>query len=146
MNEQTRTLEVVLMKPLWNLLYMITAFAFLGIQLLFYFRGSWFPFWVKISVTVLFVLVWVAFLTHFTIVISRKGLPSLREVAFKPFWFWYLLLGSIGVTVLSWGVALIFYNLWWFLLALGTTMFMGGCCWVGIKRAVKQLEPSSDIV
>ena len=146
MNEQTQTREVVLMTPQWNVLFMVTVFVCLGIQLLFYFRGSWFPIWVKISVTVLFGLVCVAFVTHFTIVILRKGLPSLREVAFKPFWFWYLLLGSIGVTVLSWGVALIFYDLWWFLLALGTTMFMVGCCWVGIKRAVQQLEPTSDIV
>ena len=146
MNEQTRTREAVLMTPLWNLLHVITAFAFLGIQLLFYFRGSWFPFWVKILVTVLFGLLCVAYAIHFTIVVSRNGLPSLREVAFKPYWFWYLLLGSIASTVLSWGVALIFYNLLWFFVALGTTMFMVGCCSVGIKRAIRQLEFSSDIV
>lgn len=145
MNEQTRTREVVLITPLWNSLLMITMFVFLGFQFLFYFRGNWFPFWFKISVTILFGFVWVAFATHFTIVSSRNGLPSLREVAFKPYWFWCLLFGSIALTVLSWGVALIFYSLLWFLIALGTTVFMVVCCWVGIERAVQQLEPSSDI-
>ena len=137
MNGQTRTREAVLMTPLWSLLLSIAVLGSFGFQLLCYFRDSWFPFWVTISVFILFGLLCVACAIHITIVVSRNELPSFREVAFKPNWFWYLLFGSITSTVVSWGVALIFYNLLWFFVVLGTTMFMVGCCSVGIKRAVR---------
>lgn len=143
LNNQSRAREIVLLKPRWALLYIIAALVIVGLQVLFYFSGDWIPFSIKISVTIFLLLLTSA---HFPIAVSRKGLPPIPKGAFKPYWFWYLLLGSIGLTVLSWGVALFFYNLMWFLVALGTTMFMLVSCWVGIQRAVQQMEPTSDIV
>lgn len=144
-NERTQAREVVLVSPRWALLEMITALAFLGFQLLFYFRGGWFPFWVKISVTTAFLLVFVAFLAHFTISVSRKDLPPLREVTltFKP----YILWACIALMILCWVIALIRYDSLWFYIAFGTTLLVFVIGFFSLRALVQQIESTeTDIV
>ena len=124
---------------------MIAVLGLLGFQVLFYFRGDWFPFWVKISVMIVFLLVFVALAVHFTITVTRKGLPLLREVAFvfKP----YILWASIALMTLSWVIALISYKLLWFLIAFGTTLLVFVIGFFSLRTLVQQIESTeTDIV
>ena len=144
-NARTRTRDVVLISPRLALLEIITALTFLGFHLLFYFRGGWFPFWVKISVTIVFLLVFVAFAAHFTISVSKKDLPPLREVAFtfKP----YILWASIALMILCWVIALIKYNSLWFYVAFGSTLLVFVIGFFSLRALVQQIESTeTDIV
>ena len=145
MKEQTRAREGILTSPQWNLLLSIAVFCSFGFQLLCYFRDSWFPFWVKISVSIFFGLLCVACAIHFTSDFSRNGLPLLREVAFvfKP----YILWASIALMTLSWVIALISYELLWFLVAFGTTLLVFVIGFFSLRTLVQQIESTeTDIV
>ena len=138
MTEQTRVEDVRVYQPRFLWLSAIATGVFFGMLLLFFFKGDWFPNWIELGVYLFFILFYLVVLAHWSIV-EVWQLPPFPKSEFKPYWFWYLMIGSVVLTVLSWVIVLLVRNLVWFCIAAGTTIFLPVVCWICIKRTLQQM-------
>ena len=143
MKAQSHFADVNVPPPRFLGLVIMAVLVYCGALCLFVFKGDSIPDWIKVGVSILFLHFVVVYLTY-SIVVEMRRLPFSPKSVFKPYWFAAILFGSIALTILSWVGALIMYDLLWFVLAVCISLLMFVTCWMGIRRAVQQLE-SSDV-
>lgn len=145
MNEQTY-LEAIRFPRVWWCYLLSFMFASVGFQSLFYFKDSWFPSWIQGLFYIVFFVLSVVNLGYMIYHVNRNiGAYKLSwrtgRVVLKP----YILWASVALMILSWVVALIFYNALWFFVALGTTFLVFIVGFFSIRKAIHRSEPS-DLV
>ncbi|MCY3541610.1 MAG: hypothetical protein OXH31_06855 [Gammaproteobacteria bacterium] len=132
----------------WMLLALVSIWAFFGFSLLVFFTDDWVPFWIQISIAILFATLAIGLCVHFIYEVS-KNLSEYKltwrsvRLGFKPF----ILFACVALMVLSWIVALFKYNLVWCLIALGTTLLAFSIGFYSLRNAVQQIQSTeTDIV
>ena len=132
----------------WFLMTIVIVFAYLGFLLVDYFTDNWVPFWIQISVSMLFFVFALGNCVFYTYEVSTNlGSDKLAgraaRVAFQPYILWV----SIAVMILSWIVALILYKNLWFFIALGTTLLVLVVGFFSLRSLVQQIESTeTDIL
>ncbi|MXZ55582.1 MAG: hypothetical protein F4227_00580 [Gammaproteobacteria bacterium] len=132
----------------WFLLTLVAVLVFLGTHILAFVKDDWVPFWIEGSVTLLFFVFAVCNCIFYNYQVS-KSLNAhelswrAARVVLKP----YILWASIAVMILSWIVAMIFYNSLWFFIAIGTTLLVFVVGFFSLRSLVQQIESTeTDIL
>ncbi|MYC25053.1 MAG: hypothetical protein F4X56_03940 [Gammaproteobacteria bacterium] len=132
----------------WLLLTLLVIIAFLGYSLLEYFTDDWVPLWIQISVLILFLVFSVCNCIFYTYQVSTNVNAHevswrTAKVVFKPHFLWV----SVVLMTLSWVVALVIYNSWWFFIAFGTTLLVFVIGFFSLRSLVQQIESTeTDIL
>ena len=145
MNKQTY-LEAIQFPKVWSYYFLAFVFTSLGFHFLFYFKDNWFPVWIQGLFYIVFFVLSVVNLMYMIFHINRNiGAYKLSwrtgKVVLKPYILWV----SVSAMILSWAVALIFYNALWVFVALGTTFLVFIIGFFSIRKAINESEPS-DLV
>lgn len=132
----------------WFLLTLVAVLVVMGTHILAFVTDDLVPFWIEISVTLLFLVFAVSNCIFYNYQVS-KSLNAhelswrAARVVLKP----YILWASIAVMILSWIVALIFYNSLWFFIAIGTTLLVFVFGFFSLRSLVQQIESTeADIL
>lgn len=125
----------------WFLLTLVMFVVFLGTQILALATDDWVPFWIQISVSLLFLVFALCNCVFFTYEVStnietHKLAWRTARLAFKP----YILWTSIAMMTLSWVIALVSYNSQWFFIAFGTTLLVFVIGFYSLRTLVQQIE------